>query len=163
MIRIYDGLIVGLAILGALSLVFITGAIIVDVVLRNVGFVPMQWTSAVVEYVMLFATMSAAPWLVRVNGHVAITSFVGMLPTRARHLVAQAGVVLSIMVLGLLSWRSAVLCLEMIETRSVDVRSVNLPGWMLYAMLATGFGLMALEFCRLLVRGEAYTGMSGAH
>lgn len=161
--RIYDGLIFGLAILAAVSLVFITGAIVVDVVLRNLGFRPMQWTSAVVEYVLLFVTMSSAPWLVRINGHVAITSFVGGLPPSLRAVVGRAGLILSIVTLGLLSWRSAVVGIEMVASWSIDVRSINIPGWVLYAMLATGFGLMALEFLRLLLRGETFTGASGAH
>ena len=84
LIRLYNRVITGLAVLGAASLVFISLAIIVDVVLRSTGFRPFQSTSAIVEYVMLFSTMAAAPWLVRNNGHVAISSFVGALPETIR-------------------------------------------------------------------------------
>ena len=161
--KLYDRFIVGLATLGALSLVAITALIIVDVMLRNTGFRPFQSTSALVEYVMLFATMSAAPWLVRENGHVAIGSFVAKLPESVRLMVGRAVLVVSILALSLLTWRAVAVGMEMIGARSVDMRSINIPAWVLYAMLAMGFGLMAVEFLRILLRGDTYTGASGGH
>lgn len=161
--RIYDRLIVYLAALGALSLAGITALIIVDVILRNTGFRPFQSTSALVEYVMLFATMSAAPWLVRENGHVAIGSFAAKLPDGARVAIGRLVLIVSIIALSLLTWRSAAVGMEMIATRSVDMRSVNIPAWVLYAMLAGGFFLMAIEFLRILLRGDTYSGAGGGH
>lgn len=163
LIRLYNRVITGLAVLGAASLVFISLAIIVDVVLRNTGFRPFQSTSAIVEYVMLFSTMAAAPWLVRNNGHVAISSFVGAMPETMRLLAGRVVLALAILTLGLLCWRSAAVGLEMVQSRAVDMRSINIPSWVLYAMLSVGFGLMALEFLRMLLRGETYTGSGGAH
>jgi C4-dicarboxylate transporter, DctQ subunit len=161
--KIYDRLIVGLAVLGALSLVAITALIIVDVILRNTGYRPFQSTSALVEYVMLFATMSAAPWLVRENGHVAIGSFVAKLPDGPRVAIGRLVLIVSILALALLTWRSAAVSFEMVATRSVDMRSINIPAWILYAMLAGGFFLMAIEFLRILLRGETYSGAGGGH
>jgi len=161
--KLYDRLIVGLAISGAVSLAAITALIIVDVVLRNTGFRPFQSTSALVEYVMLFATMSAAPWLVRENGHVAIGSFVAKLPDGIRLGIGRAVLIVCILALALLTWRSVAVGMEMIAARSVDMRSVNIPAWVLYAMLAVGFGLMAVEFLRILLRGETYSGAGGGH
>ena len=161
--RFYDRIITGLAVTGGVSLVVITVAIIIDVVLRNTGFRPSQSTSALVEYVMLFSTMAAAPWLVRKNGHVAITSFVQALPPTVHVAAGRAVLVLCIVVLALLSWRSAAVGLEMVASRSVDMRSINIPSWVLYAMLSGGFGMMALEFLRMLLRGETYTGSEASH
>lgn len=161
--RFYDKIITGLAVIGGVSLVVITIAIIIDVVLRNTGFRPSQSTSALVEYVMLFSTMAAAPWLVRKNSHVAITSFVQTMPAVFRLLVGRIVLVLCVIVLALLSWRSGVVGLEMLAAGSVDMRSINIPSWVLYAMLSGGFGMMALEFLRMLLRGEIYTGSEASH
>jgi TRAP-type C4-dicarboxylate transport system permease small subunit len=161
--RFYDRAITGLAVTGGISLVIITIAIIIDVVLRNTGFRPSQSTSALVEYVMLYSTMAAAPWLVRKNGHVAITSFIERLPDGLRFLAGRAVLILCIIVLGLLSWRSCAVGLEMLASNSVDMRSINIPSWVLYAMLAIGFGLMTLEFLRMLFRGDIYTGSEATH
>ena len=163
LVRIYDRMITGLAISGGVSLVIITIAIIIDVVLRNTGFRPSQSTSALVEYVMLYSTMAAAPWLVRKNGHVAITSFAGRLPNAVRLFAGRAILVLCIAMLGLLSWRSGAVGLQMLAQGSVDMRSINIPSWVLYAMLSVGFGLMTLEFLRMLFRGDIYTGSEATH
>lgn len=161
--RLYDRTIIGLAVTGGISLVVITIAIIIDVILRNTGFRPSQSTSALVEYVMLYSTMAAAPWLVRKNGHVAITSFIERLPGALRFVAGRAVLILCIVILGLLSWRSGAVGLEMLAAGSVDMRSINIPSWVLYAMLAGGFGLMTLEFLRMLLRGEIYTGNEASH
>ncbi|MBU2486132.1 MAG: TRAP transporter small permease [Alphaproteobacteria bacterium] len=163
LVRFYDRMITGLAITGGISLVIITIAIIIDVVLRNTGFRPSQSTSALVEYVMLYSTVAAAPWLVRKNGHVAITSFAERLPDAARLVAGRAILVLCIAMLGLLSWRSGAVGLQMLAAGSVDMRSINIPSWVLYAMLSGGFGLMTLEFLRMLFRGDIYTGSEATH
>jgi C4-dicarboxylate transporter, DctQ subunit len=163
LVRLYDRMIVALAVTGGISLVAITIAIIIDVVLRNTGFRPSQSTSALVEYVMLYSTMAAAPWLVRKNGHVAITSFIERLPGASRLIAGRAVLVLCIVMLALLSWRSGAVGLQMLEARSVDMRSINIPSWVLYLMLSGGFGLMTLEFCRMLFRGDIYTGSEATH
>jgi len=163
LLRLYDRIIAGLAITGAVSLVLITIAIIIDVILRNTGFRPSQSTSALVEYVMLYSTMAAAPWLVRKNAHVAITSFVQPLPPMIRLTAGRAVLILCIIVLGVLSWRSAAVGLEMLASGSVDMRSINIPSWVLYAMLSGGFGTMSLEFLCMLLRGETYTGSEASH
>ncbi|MGJ8571427.1 MAG: TRAP transporter small permease [Hoeflea sp.] len=163
LVRFYDRVISGLAVTGGISLVVITIAIIIDVVLRNTGFRPSQSTSALVEYVMLYSTMAAAPWLVRENAHVAITSFIQSMPVRPRLLAGRIVLTLCIVVLALLSWRSGAVGLEMVASGSVDMRSINIPSWILYAMLAGGFGLMALEFMRMLLRGNIYTGNEASH
>ena len=162
LIRLYDRLIIGLAVLGALSLAFITFAIVIDVVLRNVGLRPFQATSAIVEYVLLFSTMAGAPWLVRIGGHIAIMSFVEALPRGVRRVVGTLAVVVSMVALALLCWRSAAVGIQMAGT--IDMRSINIPTWVLYSMLSVGFGLMATEFLRLVLRGEIYSvGSEGGH
>lgn len=163
LLRLYDRIIIGLAATGALSLAVITVAIIIDVVLRNAGFRPSQSTSALVEYVMLYSTMAAAPWLVRVNGHVAISSFIQAMPQKFHRVTGRAVLVLCIVVLALLSLRSGAVGLQMLAAGSVDMRSINIPSWVLYAMLSGGFGLTMLEFLRMLLRGETYNGGEVTH
>lgn len=161
--RLYDRLILGLAVFAGAGILGATAMIIVDVVLRNVGLRPVQATSAVVEYVMLFATMATAPWLVRTGGHVAIGAFTDMLPAGARRVLGQTMTLAAALALALLAWRSGAVGLEMVAQGSVDMRSVNIPSWMLYAMLAVGFALMATEFLRLLLRGSFYSSGGEVH
>ncbi|MBK0328934.1 TRAP transporter small permease [Rhodobacteraceae bacterium F11138] len=161
--RLYDRLISGLAVLGAIALAATVFAIAIDVLLRNVGLRPIQATSALIEYALLFATMAGAPWLVRERGHIAITSFVDILPNAVRAVANRLMVSVCIAILALLSWRAAAVMIEVIESGAVDIRSIALPSWILYAMLCGGFGLMAAEFLRILLRGETYSGDDAVH
>ena len=161
--RAYGRLVAGLAALGAASLAFATLAIVVDVTLRNLGQRPLQWSSAVVEYVMLFATMAGGPWLVRTHGHVSVGSLVGTLPDRGRRAVGLAVHALCAAIAAFVAWRAVLLGLDAHETGAADIRSIVIPGYVPYAMLACGFALMAAEFARLVVRGEVASAGAGMH
>ncbi|HYH21818.1 MAG TPA: TRAP transporter small permease subunit [Azospirillum sp.] len=161
LVRLYDGLIVGLAAFGALCLAAVVVAIPVDVMMRNLGLKPMMWVSAGVEYAMLVAAASGGPWLVRIRGHVAVDSFVALLPRPVRRSVEVAVQLLAAGLCGLLAWRAGVLALEQAARGSVDIRAVDIPGWISYACLAVCFALVALEFVRLLLRGEGHGGQGG--
>lgn len=161
LIKFYDGTLKCLVVLGATSLVLMTVAIIGDVALRNLGFRSIQAISALIEYGLLFSTMAVAPYLVRTNGHVAVQTFVEKMPEPVQAAVSRFALVLSVLVLALVSWRAAAVAVEVTRSGAVDMRSVNFPGWVLYAMLSVGFGLMAVEFLILLVRGERFRGAQG--
>ncbi|MBO6814875.1 MAG: TRAP transporter small permease [Rhizobiaceae bacterium] len=163
MSRIYDRLINGLAGSAAVALGLMVFGIVVDVVLRNTGYRPIQATSALIEYGMLYATMAGAPWLVREHGHVAIHSFVSAMPDRLSVVVKVLVLALSSLVVALLAWRSVVVALENVASNSADIRSIYIPGWVLFAMLAMGLGLMAIEFIRLVWRREFDAGSNAKH
>ncbi|WP_422367458.1 TRAP transporter small permease [Pelagibius sp.] len=160
-LRLYDTMIRGLAVTGAASLGFITLLIAYGVASRNLALPALRWSSAVVEYMLLFSTMLAGPWLVRNGGHVAVTAIVDLLPAGLRTIAARAVLIVSAATLFLLSVVAGQLTLEQFASGSTDIRSVPLPGWILYAMLTLGFLLMATEFLRLLIRGETYSGEGG--
>ena len=162
-LTLYDGLILGLAACAAVSLALMVVGIVVDVVLRNLGMAPVQATSALIEYGLLFATMAGAPWLVRERGHVAIRAMVTRLPPSVAIRLDRATLVVCVAVLALLSWRAAAVALEAAARGAMDIRSIALPGWILPAMLAAGFALMALEFLRIVLRGERYDASTAQH
>lgn len=160
---LYDGLIVGLAVLGAATLGAMVIGIVVDVVLRNLDMAPVQATSALIEYGLLFSTMAGAPWLIRERGHIAIRALVGALPVAISRVIDRAVLVFSIALLVLLSWRACAVALEALARGATDIRSISLPGWILPGMLAFGFALMAAEFLRILLRGETYDASNVQH
>lgn len=160
--RGYDALVNGIAAVAMATLVAMIVAIVVDVLLRNAGFRPFQATSALVEYALLFVTMAGGPWLVRRHGHVTITSFVAMAPPGLRKAIAQAVTVLAIATLGLLAWRATALGIEAHQRSIIDIRSIPIPRAVAFGFLAGGFALMAVEFLRLLLRGEPPGGTGGA-
>lgn len=163
LLALYDGLIRGLAAVAALTIALMVVGIVVDVVLRNLGMAPVQATSALIEYGLLFATMAGAPWLVRERGHVAIRALVGRLPPALGGAIDRAALFFCIAVLLVLSWRAIAVALQAVARGAMDIRSIALPGWILPAMLAVGFALMATEFLRLALRGERYDASNAQH
>lgn len=160
---LYDRLILGLAWAAGISLAVVTVLVIYDVVSRNLALAPFRAISAIVEYVLLFSTMAAAPWLVRINGHVSISSMLQMLPDGAQLIVGKLSLIASALAVGFLGVVAGRLALAQYANGTVDIRAVTLPGWVLYAFLCVGFLLMAAELLRLLIRGETYTGAEGNH
>ncbi|MFN7051971.1 MAG: TRAP transporter small permease, partial [Gemmobacter sp.] len=118
---------------------------------------------AIVEYALLFSTMAAAPWLVRINGHVSLSSIIGLTPRVVQRIANRAVVIAAGLATAILAGVSGRIAFHQWQAGTVDIRSVDLPGWLLYAFMAAGFALMATEFLRMLLRGEAYTGAGGEH
>ena len=161
--RAYDGLIVGLAILAGLMLVVIFVGIIADVAIRTLGYNALQWYSAIAEYCLLFSTMLAAPWLVRLRGHVVVESLTMAMPPRVRWAMAKAVYVLCIVLCGLFVYYGFVEMQLALDTGELDLRSIDMPKWILFLPFPLGFTLVAIEFGRYLLGfGSYYTGTVGS-
>ncbi len=161
--KAYDGLIVGLAILAGLMLVVIFVGIIVDVAIRTVGYNSLQWYSAIAEYCLLFSTMLAAPWLVRLKGHVVVESLTMAMPAPVRWAMAKAVYVLCIVLSLLFVYYGFVELVLALGAGELDLRSIDMPKWILFLPFPLGFTLVAIEFGRyLLGYGSYYTGYVGS-
>ena len=161
--KAYDGLIVGLAILAGLMLVVIFVGIIVDVAIRTVGYNSLQWYSAIAEYCLLFSTMLAAPWLVRLRGHVVVESLTMAMPPPVRWAMAKAVYVLCIVLSLLFVYYGFVELVLALGAGELDLRSIDMPKWILFLPFPLGFILVAIEFGRyLLGYGSYYTGHVGS-
>ena len=86
---LHAGLINLLAVLAGILLALMALAIVVDVVMRNLGFQPPGHTLALTEYSLLYITMLAAPWLVRAKGHVHIELLTAAVGPRTRLWLAR--------------------------------------------------------------------------
>jgi len=153
--RAYDGLITGLATCAGL-IIAATGLLIVyDVITRNLGLQPPASTVALTEYAMLYFTMAAAPWLVRNRGHIVVEVVYQQLSAPLQHRLDKVILMLCALIALAIAVLAGVLLLEAIASREIEIRSLDAPRWVLFAPLVGGFGLMAIEFLRLLTRGES--------
>ncbi|MDP6437683.1 MAG: TRAP transporter small permease subunit [Gammaproteobacteria bacterium] len=152
--RVYTALINGLATLGGLIIAGVCLLIVYDVVARNIGLQPPSSTVALTEYALLYFTMLAAPWLVRVRGHIVVEIIHGRLTGTAKKIVDKLILAVCIVVAVFICVLATALALEAWQLGEVEIRSLNMPRWLLFSPLALGFGLMGTEFLRLLVRGE---------
>lgn len=152
--RAYDTLIEGLLVLAGLVMAAVCLLIVADVVMRNLGLSPPDSTVALTEYALLYITMAAAPALVRSRGHIVVELLHQRLGLRIRRvldravLLACAGIALAVAGLAF------ALAVEAVQRGEIDVRSLDISRAWLFAPVVVGFVLMAIEFVRLLIRGE---------
>jgi len=116
----------------------------------------LQWYSAMAEYCLLFSTMLGAPWLVRLKGHVVVESLTMAMPDVIRMLMAKAVYILCILLSLLFVWYGTLELLATIESGEIDIRSIDMPKWIIYIPLPLGFSLIAIEFGRYLLGYDSY-------
>jgi C4-dicarboxylate transporter DctQ subunit len=147
----YGRLITALAAIAGASVALAFVLIVADVTMRALGLRPPAYTSAVVEYVLLYFTLFAAPYLVRRNGHVHVDALISRLSGRPRR-VAEATVYL-VCVATSLAFAAVgfVLAWNAIQSGSIEERSIDVPSWVDYSPVGPLFLLIAIEFARYLL------------
>lgn len=150
LVRTYDRLIVALAVLAGAAIALAFVLIIVDVGLRFAGFNPPGFTIATVEYLLLYFALFAAPWLVRLKGHVYVDALITRLPQGARMPVEKVVYALCVATPLVFAWFAARLFLDAAQSGLFEERAIDIPLWLLYAPMPLGFALVAVEFARYL-------------
>lgn len=156
MIRIYDRLIYGLAGLAGAIIAAVCLLIIYDVIARNLGLQPPRSTVALTEYALLYFTMAAAPYLVRVKGHIVVEVVYQRLGDTIQKRFDLAILIACAVISMTIATLAFILFLEAIATGEMEIRSLDGPRWILFAPLVIGFFLMSLEFVRLLIKGDSF-------
>jgi TRAP-type C4-dicarboxylate transport system permease small subunit len=153
--RAYDAVLYGMAWLAGGLMVAMMAMIVLDVALRNLGYQSSAHFFTFTEYFLLLIPLLGAPWLVREKGHIYIELLVGALGPGARRRVLWLILALSLAVCLVLAWYGGAITVQNFVQNEKDVRSFDMPRWMLMAAMPLSFGMMALEFLRLLLRRES--------
>ena len=124
--------------------------IVVDVSIRSFGITPPLFTTAVVEYSLLYLAMLSAPWLVRQKGHVAIEALVQALPPHVREPLAKLVYLVCAVASLYFAFLGAQLFVEAVEVGNLDIRGIDMPYWLQFLPLPIGFALVGLEFLMFL-------------
>jgi TRAP-type C4-dicarboxylate transport system permease small subunit len=151
----YDRLLVGLAAAAAAGFGLLSFIIAYEVVTRWLGFRPPVWPVAISEYTLLYATVLAAPWVLRRAEHVQVTTLVVLLPERVRPVLGRIICLLGAVVCFVVAWYALRVTLT---AQGLEIRSFEMPKWIVYAPLPLGFLLLAVEFLRHMRRGTLFTG-----
>ncbi|MFP4273994.1 MAG: TRAP transporter small permease [Paracoccaceae bacterium] len=163
-LRLYDGLLAGMALIAALLLVWLMVSIIISVAMRNLGMQPFAWLFVSSEYGLFYLTMLGAPWLVRKRGHVHVELVTAMLPEAAQRVLSRLVALACVLICALLAWKGYELMAQNITRNDFDVRAYFTPKWWLTAAFPLSFGLMAVEFARFVFGEELmHTGEAGIH
>jgi TRAP-type C4-dicarboxylate transport system permease small subunit len=132
--------------------------ITIDVVVRNLGYQSSGHFFTFTEYALLLVPCLGAPWLVREKGHVYVEIFLMYLDRRARAAMLVLIGLICIAVCALLAWHGFELTLRDYLANEKDVRSLDMPRWMVVGFIPLSFAMMAVEFARFLARREDFLG-----
>ncbi len=162
--RILDAICNFLAILAGTYLVVIMFGIVIQATLRSFNYSGSSHIFTFSEYGLLYIVMLASPWLVRLRGHVFIEMLTAALPTHFGRLFSRGVAVLCVVICLFLVWYSGATTLRAYHFGDADMRSLDMPKWMLLVSMPICFGLMALNFLRFVFGAETlHTGQAGVH
>jgi TRAP-type C4-dicarboxylate transport system permease small subunit len=132
--------------------------ITIDVVVRNLGFQSSSHFFSFTEYALLLVPCLGAPWLVREKGHIYVEILLMYLSPRRRAALRVLIGIVCIAVCVVLAWYGFEVTIRDYLTNEKDVRSLDMPRWMIVGFVPLSFMMMAIEFLRFLVRREDFLG-----
>ena len=152
----------GMAYFAGLLMVGMMVTIFLDVVLRNLGYQSSAHFFTFTEYALLIVPCLGAPWLVREKGHVYVEILLMYLKPRRQVVLRFAIGVICVAVCVVLAWYGFEVAIRDFAQNEKDVRSLDMPRWMVVGFIPLSFAMMALEFLRFMVRGENFlAGLAG--
>ncbi|MFT7595492.1 MAG: C4-dicarboxylate transporter DctQ subunit [Paracoccaceae bacterium] len=162
--RILDAVCNFLAILAGVYLVTIMFGIVIQATLRSFNYSGSSHIFTFSEYGLLYIVMAASPWLVRMRGHVFIEMLTAALPTHVGRVFSRVIAVLCVVICLFLVWYAGANTLRAYHFGDADMRSLDMPKWLLLGSMPICFGLMALNFLRFVFGPETlHTGEAGVH
>lgn len=122
-----------------------------DVGFRNAGLRPLAWAVNSSEFILLYVTFLSMPWLVRRKAHVFVDFLRVGLPRSAKlalSRVVYAGCIVLCLYLGWVALSSMLLA---IERGTYEMRTFDIPKWVVFLPMVLAFGLSAVEWLRYLI------------
>ncbi len=146
-VRVYDGLLNGLAALAACLLFAIAVLVAVDAVLQHASFLPrIDGVIELTEYSLYGVTVAAAPWALRNGAHISVDILVDHMPESARamarrfaNMIGCAVALVLVYAGGLAAWKAG-------EAGRLVFKTFVFPEVWLLLPLPIGALILALEF-----------------
>ena len=161
---VYETLLFGLFSLGAGILALVTLLILYDVIARNIGLPSFTHTLALTEYGLYYVTLLGAPWLVRNKHHVYMQLMTAVTPAPIRPYIAKLCYLLCVITCGLICYYAGQVTIETWIRGDQEVRSFDMPRWLIFAVMPVSFALLTVEFARYLTGiDNMYDGEIGLH
>ncbi len=123
-----------------------------EVVMRYFIGLPTRWVNEFSEYALLWLAFLAGPWVLREEAHVKVEMLTDALSPRWRHRLHVTTSLVGAAVCTLFCWVSTVYILEVLGTGEFLFKSVQLPKWLVMAVMPPGLALLAIQFVRRALR-----------
>ena len=164
--RIVDLICNVLAVFAGVYLVAIMLGIVVSALARTLDLSG-AWSSHIftfAEFGLLYIVMAASPWLVREKGHVFIELLTAAVPKTVQPVLSRMVSTLCVIICLVLVWYTWGATAKAYRFGDAEMRSLDMPKFLLLGAMPICFGLMALQFSRF-VWGEdtLHSGQAGVH
>ena len=156
LVKAHDAVVFGMAALAAFLMAAMMVVICLDVVLRNLGYQSSAHFFTFTEYALLMVPCMGAPWLVREKGHIYVEILLMSLPERTRARMTMLVGVICVAVCLVVAWFGFQVALSDFLQDEKDVRSMDMPRWLIVGWIPLSFLMMAIEFARFLWRRENF-------
>jgi C4-dicarboxylate transporter DctQ subunit len=169
-IQLYDRIVNIIAGLAAVLLVFITVIVTGEVAYRIVTNRSLGWVEEVTSYCLLIIGFLAAPWVLKVNGHVRMDLVFNALGPRVRRVLATATSITAGIVSLVLFYYATLVTWDFQQINYFNPTVLAPPKFVFIAVIAFGFLLLTIESARMAYRYatqrtpiilSAETGVSG--
>ena len=130
--------------------------VVADVAVRNAGLRPLGWAVNSSEMLLLYITFFSLPWLVRNKGHVFVNFLRIALPDTGKRVLARLVYLACVGLCLYLGW-IALTSLQLAVARGTyEMRTFDIPKWLVFAPMALAFFLAALEWLRYALGFDDY-------
>lgn len=163
-LRAFDRLIETLAVAAGIYLVAIMVGIVFQASARTLGYSGSSHVFTFTEYGLLYITMAAAPWLARERGHVFIEILTSIVSPTVRDKLSRTVAFLCMLTCVILAWYAGEVTLKNFVRGDADMRSLDMPRWILMISMPICFSLMAVQFARFSFGSRLlHSGEAGVH
>ena len=162
--RIIDKICDFLAVLAGIYLVAIMFGIVFNALARTFGFSGSSHIFTFAEFGLLYIVMAASPWLVREKGHVFIELLTAIVPKRGQSGFSRFVSALCVVICVLLTWYTWGATAKAYRFGDAEMRSLDMPKFLLLGAMPICFSLMAVQFARFVLGRETlHSGEAGVH
>jgi len=155
-VKVYDAVLYGMAGVAAFLMAAMMVVITLDVVLRNLGYQSSAHFFTFTEYALLIVPCMGAPWLAREKGHIYVEILLMSMSVRMRARFTMLIGLICVAVCLVIAWYGFDVALRDYLQNEKDVRSLDMPRWMVVGWIPLSFLMMAVEFARFLWRREDF-------
>ena len=162
--RIIDRICDILAVLAGIYLVGIMLGIVFSASVRSLGFSGSSHIFTFAEFGLLYIVMGASPWLAREKGHVFIELLTAAVPGHLQPLLSRFVSGLCVVVCLVLTWYTFRATEKAYHFGDAEMRSLDMPKFLLLGAMPVCFGLMAIQFGRFTIGPQIlHSGKPGVH
>ena len=162
--RIVDRICDYLAVLAGIYLVAIMFGIVFNALARTFGFSGSSHIFTFAEFGLLYIVMAASPWLVREKGHVFIELVTAAVPKAIQAPLSRCVSGLCIIICLVLAWYTWGATAKAYRFGDAEMRSLDMPKFLLLGAMPICFTLMATQFARFVFGEDTlHSGQAGVH